>query len=118
LLVYRDFPLIPNFVVDRSLTDLRRALGVKKLHGVITQRHFDVWDEARTTFESSPRKFGSNPTDNLVWSLLITFILRDHFDRAETVIGYMRDREIFSTDELRALMAAGGSTAALADGAL
>lgn len=118
LLVYRDFPLIENFVVDRSLSDLRRALGVQTLHGVVTQRHFDVWDEARTTFESSPRKFGSNPTDNLVWSLLITFIIRDHFDEAETIIGYMRERGIFSTDDLKALMAAGGANAALADGAL
>lgn len=118
LLVYRDFPLIQNFVVDRSVADLRRALGVQKLHGVVTQRHFDVWDQARTVFESSPRKFGYNPTDNLVWSLLITFIIRDHLDQAETVIGYMRERGIFSTDDLKVLMAAGGANAALADGAL
>jgi hypothetical protein len=115
-LIYSDFPFIRDSTA--TLNDLRRALGRHKLHGFITERHLRVWVDARLAFEESPRKFGYNATDNLVWSLLITFIIRDHFDQSETIIGYMRERGIFSTDDLAALMTAGGSTAALADGVL
>lgn len=119
LFVYDDFPIFHNWALEFAIKDLRKALGVSKLHGVITQRHLDVHRKALVGFYKKGGHDPGNQTHSHAFHRLNMFLFNERFHQAETIVEIMTERKVYSVPELCALMDVSTELAApLASGAL
>lgn len=104
LLVYEEFPIFPNWGMEFALPDLRKALGVSKLHGVVTQRHLDIHRKALVGFYKKGGHDPSNQTHAHAFDQINTFLFNEQFQQAESIVEIMTERKVYSVPELRALL--------------
>jgi hypothetical protein len=119
LLVYEQFPIFQNWALEFAIRDLRRNLGVNKLHGVITQRHLDIHRKALVGFYKEGDHDPATQTHVHVFDQLTDFLFNEGFQQADDIVEVMRERGVYSVPELCALLEVRDEVASpLASGAL
>jgi hypothetical protein len=119
LFVYKEFPIFLNWGMEFAIPDLRKALGVNKLHGVITQRHLDIHRKALVGFYKEGDHDPANQTHTNVFDQLNAFLFNEGFQQADAIVEVMRERWVYSVSELCALLEVRDEVASpLASGAL
>lgn len=119
LLVYDEFPIFRNWALEFAIKDLRKALGVSKLHGVVTQRHLDVHRKALVGFYKKGGHSPENQTHANAFVQINAFLFNEEFQQAESIVEIMTERKVYSVPELRALLEVRSEVSSpLASGAL
>lgn len=104
LFVYEEFPIFHNWGMEFALPDLRKALGVSKLHGVITQRHLDVHRKAVVSFYKKGRHDPFKQTHVHYFDRINAFLFNEGFQKADAIVEIMTERKVYSVPELRVLL--------------
>lgn len=119
LSIYEEFPIFHNWALERAIPDLRRALGVRNLSGVITQKHLDVHRKALVAFCKEGHHDPKNPMHTDIFNRLNSLLFNERFQQADTIVELMAERKVYSSSELCALVDVSTELAApLASGAL